>query len=98
VHPNERLLRREYEARAGRDDETVSEMLAEDVVWHVPGRGAISRVYRGRAEVMEYLQGLDPSDGPRSARSRPASGRCGDQIGSSTWATARLPCRRSDRR
>lgn len=56
MHPNERLLRREYEARARRDDETVSEMLALDIVWHVPGRSAISGVYRGRAEVMEYVR------------------------------------------
>jgi ketosteroid isomerase-like protein len=56
VHPNERLLRREYGARARRDDASLAAILAEDVVWHVPGRSAISGVYRGRDEVMEYVR------------------------------------------
>jgi hypothetical protein len=56
VHPNERLLRDEYEARARRDDGSFAAILAEDIVWHVPGRNAISGVYRGRAEVMEYVR------------------------------------------
>lgn len=56
MHPNERLLRREYEARARRDDASLAAILAKDVVWHVPGRSAISGVYRGRDEVMEYVR------------------------------------------
>ncbi len=56
MHPNERLLRREYEVRARRDDASLAAILAEDVVWHVPGRSAISGVYRGRDEVMEYVR------------------------------------------
>jgi uncharacterized protein len=56
VHPNERLLRDEYEARARRDDGSLAAILAEDIVWHVPGRNAISGVYRGWAEVMEYVR------------------------------------------
>jgi ketosteroid isomerase-like protein len=56
MHPNERLLRDEYEARARRDDGSLAALLDEDIVWHVPGRNAISGVYRGRAEVMEYVR------------------------------------------
>ena len=56
MHPNERLLRREYEARARRDDASLSALLTEDIVWHVPGRSEISGVYRGRAEVMKYVR------------------------------------------
>lgn len=56
MHPNERLLRRESEVRARRDDASLSALLTEGIVWHVPGRGAISGVYRGKAEVMEYVR------------------------------------------
>ncbi|HEY3214405.1 MAG TPA: nuclear transport factor 2 family protein [Actinomycetota bacterium] len=56
MHPNERLLRGEYEARARRDDASLSALLTEGIVWHVPGRSAISGVYRGKAEVMEYVR------------------------------------------
>jgi uncharacterized protein len=56
MHPNERLLRREYDARAQRDDASLAALLTEAVVWHVPGRSAISGEYRGRDEVMEYVR------------------------------------------
>jgi len=56
MHPNEELLRREYEARAARDDRALAQILAEDVVWHVPGRNAIAGEYRGIDRVMEYVQ------------------------------------------
>jgi uncharacterized protein len=56
MHPNEALLRREYEARAGRDDRALAEVLADDVVWHVPGRNAIAGEYRGVDQVMEYVR------------------------------------------
>jgi ketosteroid isomerase-like protein len=56
MHPNERLLRNEYSARARRDDHSLSETFSEGIIWHVPGRSAISGVYRGRDEVMKYVQ------------------------------------------
>jgi uncharacterized protein len=56
MHPNEALLRQEYESRARRDDQALSEMFSEDVVWRVPGTSAISGVYRGRDEVLEYVR------------------------------------------
>jgi hypothetical protein len=56
MHPNERLLRDEYRARAEREDDALAAMLADDVVWHVPGNNAISGVYRGRDEVIGYTR------------------------------------------
>jgi len=56
MHPNERLLRREYEARANRDDHALLEVFSEDIVWHVPGDNKIAGVYRGRDEVLEYVR------------------------------------------
>jgi ketosteroid isomerase-like protein len=56
MHPNERLLRQEYEARARRDDQSLRAVFNERIVWHVPGRSAISGEYRGKDEVMEYVR------------------------------------------
>lgn len=56
MHPNEALLRREYEARARGDLRALEEIFHEDIVWHVPGRSAIAGTYRGRVEVMEYTR------------------------------------------
>lgn len=55
-HPNERLLRREYEVRARQDYGRLIELFSDDIVWHVPGRNAISGVYRGKSEVMDYVR------------------------------------------
>ncbi len=56
MHPNEELLRREYEARARGELSALQELFHEDIVWHVPGRSAIAGAYRGRDEVMEYTR------------------------------------------
>jgi ketosteroid isomerase-like protein len=56
MHPNEALLRREYEARAAGDDRALTDVFADDVVWHVPGRSAIAGEYRGIDQVMEYVR------------------------------------------
>ena len=32
------------------------ERLAEDVLWHVPGRGPLSRDYHGHAEVLGFFE------------------------------------------
>ena len=56
MHPNESLLRREYEARATGDDRGLAHVFADDVVWHVPGRNAIAGEYRGLAQAMEYVR------------------------------------------
>ena len=50
MHPNERLLRDEYRARADRDDRSLADVFADDIVWHVPGKNAIAGEYRGKAE------------------------------------------------
>jgi ketosteroid isomerase-like protein len=38
-----------------RDDGALAEVLADDVVWHVPGRNAVAGEYRGIDRVMEYI-------------------------------------------
>jgi ketosteroid isomerase-like protein len=56
MHPNEELLRREYEARAARDDDAIAELLHDEVVWHVPGRSSIAGDYSGIEEVLAYIR------------------------------------------
>ena len=41
-HPNVELARRGYEAFAKGDLATLTELLADDVVWHVQGGGPLS--------------------------------------------------------
>lgn len=50
MHPNERLLRREYDARAQRDDASLAALLTEAVVWHVPGRARSRESIGARAK------------------------------------------------
>lgn len=55
AHPNEDLLRKGYEAFAQSDLGTVKEIFADDIVFHVPGRGLISGEYRGRDAVFGFF-------------------------------------------
>jgi len=58
-HPNADLIRdfHEHQNRfyAGGEQEPARALLAEDVVWHVPGRSAIAGDHRGRDEVLRYF-------------------------------------------
>jgi uncharacterized protein len=56
VHPNEELLRREYEAFAREDLTVLDEILADDVVYHVPGNNPFSGDYRGKAAVFQLFR------------------------------------------
>jgi ketosteroid isomerase-like protein len=52
---NAALIRRCYDAFARRDIPTVLSIFAIDILWHIPGRGPISRDYRGLSEVAGFL-------------------------------------------
>jgi uncharacterized protein len=52
----EEFLERQREMYAGGDLEPVEELLAEDVVWHVPGTSPIAGDYRGRDAVAGYFR------------------------------------------
>jgi uncharacterized protein len=52
---------REFHARQGRfyaggPSEPVREMLADDIVWHVPGRSPIAGDHEGIEAVMDYFE------------------------------------------
>jgi uncharacterized protein len=50
-HPNVERARRGYEAFAKGDVATMSELIADDVVWHVKGLGPLDGDYHGRDQV-----------------------------------------------
>ena len=58
AHPNTVLLRRLYDAYARRDKETISEIIAEDCTWRIPGRGPSSGTHTGRAAILELFRDL----------------------------------------
>jgi ketosteroid isomerase-like protein len=53
---NQSLIERAYEAFARGDIPTVLGALAEDILWHVPGRGPISGNYHGHTEVLGFFR------------------------------------------
>jgi len=54
-HPNVELSRRGYDAFAKGDLATLSELIADDVTWHVRGVGPLSGDYHGRDEVFAFF-------------------------------------------
>jgi ketosteroid isomerase-like protein len=48
----ERIVRRLLDALDRRDVGAIGELLADDVVYHFPGRGPVAGTYRGRDEVI----------------------------------------------
>jgi uncharacterized protein len=55
AHPNEDLLRRGYQAFSTGDLETLGELFADDIVWHVGGRSQLAGDYRGKQEVFGFF-------------------------------------------
>jgi hypothetical protein len=54
-HPNIELTRRAYDAFAKGDLAALSELIADDVTWHVQGVGELSGDYHGRDEVFGFF-------------------------------------------
>lgn len=74
-HPNVETVRRGYEAFNKGDPETLTELIAEDVVWHVPGRSSIAGDYQGRDATLAYFRRLDQlTDGSYQAELHVAVG------------------------
>ncbi len=55
MHENAALLRRLFDAFAQRDVDVVAALLADDVVWTVPGEMPVAGVHRGRRPVVRFL-------------------------------------------
>lgn len=48
-------IRNAYDAFSRGDIPGAMAAFAEDILWHVPGRGPLSRDYRGHAEVLGFF-------------------------------------------
>lgn len=58
------IVREWYAAlEKGEVDRTAQSLLADDAVFHVPGRGPLNGDYQGRGQVMEYLRQLSARTG-----------------------------------
>jgi ketosteroid isomerase-like protein len=63
-HPNLDLMRRGYAAYSNGDMDTINQLFADDVVWHVAGRNPLSGDYTGKEAVFGFFGRLQElSDG-----------------------------------
>ena len=53
---NRQLIESAYEAFARGDIPSVLRTLSERILWHVPGRGPLSRNYMGQQQVLGFFQ------------------------------------------
>ena len=53
---NQQLIERAYAAFAQSDIPTVLASIADDILWHVPGRGPISGDFRGHEQVLGFFR------------------------------------------
>ena len=56
MHPNEELLRREYDAFARGDFQALDEIFDDDVVYHLPGRNPLAGEHRGKEAVFALFR------------------------------------------
>lgn len=63
AHPNEDTLRSLYDAFSRRDLEGIRGLLAEDAVFHQPGRNPLSGTYQGADEVLGLMRMLGERSG-----------------------------------
>lgn len=54
MHPNAVLVRRFFDAQQRGDPPVLMDLLADDAVWHVPGKNLLSRDYSGKAAVAGF--------------------------------------------
>ena len=54
-HPNATAYRRTADAFRARDFDAIRSLVAEDVVWHVPGRNSMAGEIRGLDELVAWL-------------------------------------------
>lgn len=62
-HVNVERLRRAYEAFGKGDMATLSELIAEDTVWHIGGKSPMSGEYKGRDAVFGFFGKLKEESG-----------------------------------
>jgi len=56
-HPNVKLITQVVEAVNKNDSETLRQLISEDFVYRVYGRGPMARTYRGHQGLMQVIEG-----------------------------------------
>lgn len=59
-HPNTMAYLRTVDAFRDRDFETIASLIAEDVVWHLPGDHPLAGDWEGRDRLLQLLAKLGP--------------------------------------
>lgn len=62
-HPNKEAIRRGYQACAQGDMGAISELMADDIVWHSGGDTILTGDYKGREAVLEWFARLAQESG-----------------------------------
>lgn len=57
-HPNVKIVRQGYDAFNNGDTDTLAQLIAENMIWHVPGRSSIAGDYQGREKTFDYFNRL----------------------------------------
>ncbi len=69
-HPNAKAYRRTADAFRAQDEEALRDLIADDVIWHVPGRNPMAGEVRGRDSLFDWFQRLRAAtNGTASSRS-----------------------------
>ena len=55
MHSNEQLVRTFLDAQQRGNAALLTNLLSDDIVWHVPGRNLLSRDYTGKTEVFGFF-------------------------------------------
>lgn len=58
AHRNEEILRKGYAAFTSGDLDTIRALFADDIIWNVPGRNALSGTFKGKDEVFGWFAKL----------------------------------------
>jgi ketosteroid isomerase-like protein len=62
-HKNAALVRRGYDAFSKGDMDTINEIFADDIVWHIAGRSPLAGDYKGKNEVFGFFGQLAERSG-----------------------------------
>src|SRR3954466_12712501 len=57
-HPNAATYRRTADAFRARDSEALAHLIADDVIWHVPGESLLAGDISGRDELFRWFERL----------------------------------------
>ena len=63
AHPHEDLVHQGYSAFAAGDLDAIFVLLADDIVYRVPGRNPLSGTYRGHHGVLEFFTRIGERSG-----------------------------------